>query len=119
MLTDIRALVIEEEALLALDIEDILATHGVAEVRYYRSVAEATLHLDELSTFQLAVVDARFGAAEVVDFTERLARAGVAIVVMSADHAAADGFPSAVPLGKPFDAASLLAACETAKARRR
>lgn len=117
MLTDTRALVIEEEALLALDIEDVLATHGVAEIRYYRSVAEATPHLAELSSFQLAVVDARLGATEVVAFTERLARAGVAVVVMSADHAAADGFPYAVPLGKPFDAASLLAACDTAKTR--
>ena len=117
MLTANRALVIEEEALLALDIEDILTTHGVAEVRYYRSVAEATRHLDELTTFRLAVVDARLGADEVVAFTEQIAKAGVGIVVMSADHTAADGFPYAVPLGKPFDAASLLAACEAATAR--
>lgn len=117
MHTTNRALVIEAEALLALDIEDILANHGVAEFRYYRSVAEATPHMAELSTFGLAVVDARLGAADVVAFTERLARAGVAIVVISADHAAADDFPYAVPLDKPFDAASLLAACDAAKAR--
>jgi DNA-binding response OmpR family regulator len=117
MLTDNRALVIEEEALLALEIEDVLASHGVAETRYYRTVAEATRHLAELSTFRLAVVDARLGAPEVVAFTERLAEAGVAIVVMSADRAAADGFQYAVPLDKPFDAASLLAACDAAKAR--
>jgi DNA-binding NarL/FixJ family response regulator len=117
MLTNIRALIIEEEALLALDIEDILARRGLADIRWYRSVAEATPHFAELSTFGLAVIEARLGAANVVAFTERLAKAGVAVVVMSADHTAADFFPHAVALDKPFDAAGLLAACDAAKAR--
>ena len=111
------AVVIEEEALLALDIEDILAAHGVTEFRHYRGVAEATPHFAELSTFRLAVVEAKFGAAEVIAFTERLAKAGVAIVVMSADHVSTERFPHAVGLAKPFDAAGVVAACAAAKAR--
>ena len=117
MLTNDHALIIEEEVLLALDIEDILARHGLADIRYYRSVAEATPHFAELSTFGLAVIEAKLGAADVVAFSERLAKAGVALVVMSADQTAADFFPHAVPLDKPFDAAGLLAACDAARAR--
>jgi len=109
-------LIIEEEALLALEIQDVLAEHGFGEIRHLRSVAEAAPHFDELAAFRLAIVEARFGAAEVVAFTERLAQAGVATVVMSADRAATELFPHAAALGKPFDAAGLLAACDVATA---
>jgi len=112
-----RILVIEEEPLLALDIEDILVETGLGPVTHHRSVAEAVPHFDELATFHLALIEAKLGAAEVVAFAERLAMAGVATVVMSADHAAAGHFAHAVPLGKPFDAATLLAACHSATAR--
>lgn len=111
-----RILVIEEEPLLALDIEDILAGARLGEVTHHRNVAAALPHLENAGV-SLAIVEARLGAAEVVAFTERLATAGVAVVVMSADRAAADAFPHAVPLGKPFDAASLLAACRAAMMR--
>lgn len=111
-----RVLIIEEEALLALEIQDVLAEHGSTEVRHYRNLAEAAPHFAELATFPLAIVEARLGAPEVVAFTERLAQAGVAVVVMSADRASTELFPHAIGLGKPFDAAGLLAACNAAKA---
>ena len=112
-----RVLVIEEQTLLALEIEDVLRENGFAEVRHHRNVAEATPHFTELATFRLAIVEARLGAAEVVAFTERLVQAGVVVVVMSADRASAESFPRAEPLAKPFDAAGLLAACDAAMAR--
>jgi len=106
-----RILVIEEEPLLALDIEDILTEARFGEVTHYRNVTHAQPHFDELSGFSLAIVEARFGAPEVIGFTERLAKAGVGVVVMSADHTSAQAFPHAAVVGKPFDAASLVAAC--------
>ena len=112
-----RILVIEEEALLALDIEDILKEAGLGEIAYYRSVAEANPHFAELAVSELAIIEARLGANEVVEFAERLARAGVAVVVMSADYGSGQFFPHAAALGKPFDAAGLLTACRAAKAR--
>jgi len=111
-----RVLIIEEEALLALEIEDVLAERGLGEFRHYRRVAEAERHFEELSAFRLAIIEARLGAAEVVAFTERLTKAGVAIVVMSADRAAVEFFPHAAALAKPFDSAGLLAACDAAMA---
>jgi DNA-binding NtrC family response regulator len=111
-----RVLIIEEEALLALEIEDVLAQRGLGEFHHYRRVAEAERHCDELSEFRVAIVEARLGAAEVVAFTEQLAKAGVATVVMSADRAAVECFPHAAALAKPFDSAGLLAACDAAMA---
>lgn len=109
-----RILVIEEEALLALDIEDILTEAEFGEVTHYRNVTQAQQHFDELSGFSLAVIEARLGAPEVISFTERLAQAGVGLVVTSADHTSAEAFPHAAVVGKPFDAASLVAACRAA-----
>jgi len=106
-----RILVIEEEALLALDIEDILTEARFGEVTHFRDVTQAEPHFGELSGFSLAIVEARFGAREVIGFTQRLAKAGVGVVVMSADHTSAEAFPHAAVVGKPFDAASLVAAC--------
>lgn len=118
MPTTDRVLIIEDEALLMLEIEDVLEGHGFTEIRHYRDVAEAGHHDEELATFHLAIVEARLGAAEVVSFTERLARAGVPTVVLSADRAAAEAFPhAAATVSKPFDAATLLAACEAAMER--
>ena len=108
-------LVIEEEALLALDIEDILVEAGLGPVLHHRSVAAARPHLVEPSGIDLAIIEAHLGAAEVVAFVERLVRSGVAVVVMSADNASTQLFPRAAGLGKPFDAAGLLAACRAAK----
>jgi len=116
MPTNDRVLIIEQETLLALDIEYVLAGRGVADVTHYRSVADATSRLTEFSAFHLALVEARLGSAEVIAFTERLVRAGVATVVMSADRTSAELFPHAIPLGKPFDAAGLIAACDAAMA---
>jgi DNA-binding NtrC family response regulator len=115
MPTTDHVLIIEEEALLALDIEYVLSEHGAFEVTHFRSVAEAHVHLSDPSVFRLAFVEARLGAAEVVELTERLVRAGVATIVMSADSRSLDLFPHATPLEKPFDAARLLAACDAAR----
>ncbi len=112
-----RVLIIEEETLLALDIEYVITGHAPAEVTHCRSVAEARAHLSEPVGWSLAIVEARLGAAEVVALAEHLARAGVAVVVMSADRKSMELFPHAVPLEKPFDAAGLLAACDAARAR--
>ncbi len=112
-----RILIIEEEALLALDIEDIVTTARLGEITHLRNVGQALPRFEELAACSLAIVEARLGAPEVVAFTERLAKAGVAVVVMSADHASTEAFPHAVGLGKPFDAAGLLAACRAALSR--
>jgi DNA-binding NtrC family response regulator len=119
MPTTDRVLIVEEETLLALDIETVLADDGTVDVTHRRSVAEARAHGSDPGQFRIAFVEAKLGAAEVVAFTEQLVKAGVATVVMSADRTSMELFPHAAPLEKPFDAARLLAARDAALARLR
>lgn len=115
MLTPDPVLILEEETLLALDIEYVLADRGPVEVTHYRSLVDATPHLDDLGRFSLALIEARLGAREIVAFTERLVAAGVPTVVMSADRKSMELFPHAAALEKPFDAAGLFSACDAAR----
>jgi len=116
MPTTDRVLIIEEETLLALDIEYVLAERGPLDVTHYRSLADAP-RLAELPAFDIAFIEGRLGASAVVAFTEGLVAAGIPTVVMSADRRSLEVFPHAAALEKPFDAAGILAACEAAKAR--
>lgn len=115
MPTPDRVLILEEETLLALDIEYILADRGPVDVTHYRSLAYGEPHLGDVSRFGLALIEARLGAREIVAFTERLVAAGVPTVVMSADRKSMELFPHAAALEKPFDAAGLLSACDAAR----
>ncbi|MDC9825419.1 hypothetical protein PRN20_16940 [Devosia sp. ZB163] len=108
------ALVIEEEYLIASDIEETLISAGVPGVEVYRDVPEFSRSGRPLSGFALAVIEARLGSPEVLDFAERLREAGVAVVITSADRAIQSLFTGTAPLEKPFDTAALLAACEAA-----
>ncbi len=116
MPTTDRVLIIEEETLLALDIEYVLAERGPVEVTHYRGLADAP-PLAELPVFDIAFIEGRLGASEVVAFTEGLVAVGIPTVVMSADRRSLERFPHAGALEKPFDAAALLAACEAARTR--
>lgn len=110
------ALIIEDEFLVALEIQQVLQSAGIGEFLSYRGVAEAEQHFERLTGCDIAVIEARLGAAAVVAFVTRLAKAGVPVVVTSADRAVAALFPLAACLDKPFSAADLLAACATARA---
>ena len=112
-----RVLIVEEETLLALDIESVLADHHPFEVTHVRSVADASPLLLDPVLFRLAIVEARLGAVAVVTLTRKLVDAGVATIVMSADRKSMELFPHAVALEKPFDAARLLEACDAAFAQ--
>ena len=116
MPTPDRVLILEEETLLALDIEYVLADRSPIEVTHYRSLVDAAPQLADLASFGLALIEARLGAREVVAFTERLVAAGVPTVVMSADRTSMELFPHAAALETPFDAAGLLSACDAARA---
>ena len=104
-------LVVEEEYLIAADIEYSLLAAGAARVVIAANIDEAArLPLD----FDLAVIEAKLGADEVVAFCTQLRARGVAVVVTSADRQTQTLFTGTVPLEKPFVASTLLAACEAA-----
>ncbi|MGV3490304.1 MAG: hypothetical protein ACO1OG_03195 [Devosia sp.] len=110
----ITALVVEEEYLIAADIEQSLLAAGVGEVQVVTDISELIETPVAVDRFQLAILEARLGDPEVVAFAAHLRRLGVAVVVTSADTAIQGLFEGASGLGKPFDTAGLIAACEAA-----
>lgn len=111
----LHALVVEEEYLVAADIEQTLRAAGAAHVTITGD-ADAARALD-LSGFTLAVIEARFGHADAVALCAALRAARVPVVVTSADQAVQAMFTGATPLAKPFDTTALLAACAAARQR--
>jgi DNA-binding response OmpR family regulator len=104
-------LIVEEEYLVAAAMESALLGEGCSV-----AIARSVEHVDPRAPgIDLAIVEAQLGAPAVIAFVNALHAAGVATVVTSADRAVASLFTGSVPLEKPFDDATLVAACETAR----
>jgi DNA-binding response OmpR family regulator len=111
----LHVLIVEEEYLIAADMEQTLRAAGSADVVI---VADAdAARTKDFSRFNLAVIEAKFGSPHAVALCAALREAGVAVVVTSADHAVQTLFTGAIPLQKPFDSAALLTACDAARRR--
>lgn len=95
-----KALVIEDQILIALEIQQMLEEFGVPEVRVERWADG--LPSVEHATFDLAVIEGRLGAESVRALANGLRGAGTGVIVTSADGAVADAFPGLVILEKPF-----------------
>ena len=72
----IRALLVEDEPLIAIDTQDTLRAFGVDEVVWARNIAEAEAAI-ETDTFQLALLDLRLGSHSSVPIAQRLAARNV------------------------------------------
>jgi CheY-like chemotaxis protein len=119
MLAGKRIFVVEEQFLVALDIQRMLEESGAGPMVFARSVAEALATPDIWPQFHLAVIEAPLDGAEGPELAARLRDIGVPVVMTSADISRAMRFPAldGVPLVlKPFDADSLLSACRSALA---
>ena len=110
-----RVLIVEEEYLIAADMEQTLRSAGAEDVMIQRD-ANSARALD-FSSFDIAVIEAKFGSPSAVALCAALRAAAVAVVVTSADHAVQVLFTGAIPLQKPFDSTALLAACDAARRR--
>lgn len=115
MLSRERVLIIEEEFLIALDIQRAVESAHVLQALFARNFAEASAISEQFSEFNLAIITAPRtpGDAEVAS---RLHAAGVAIVVCTAAPMGQEGewFTEAQEVSKPFRDEDLLAACARA-----
>ena len=97
----LRVLIVEDEYLVAVDMEQTLQAAGVANVTTVRDAAAAVA--SSLSSFDIAIIEANFGSESSVELCTALQAAGVAVVVTSADLAVQALFTGAVPLQNLFD----------------
>ena len=112
-----RCLVLDDEFLIALDIQQILELAGAKHVASVASASEAIELLRREPKFDLAVLDVKLGGAEghSLDVAAMLAKAGTPFVFltgMRVDNVHAKKFPQAPVVEKPYDALTLLDAAQ-------
>lgn len=120
MLTGTRLLIIEEEFLIALDIQRILEGADTRQTVFTRNFQEAGALADRFGEFDLAIVTAPRPGTPDVAVAEKLANSDLAIVVCTAARGSLEDTPlaNAESLDKPYSDEALLAACARALARR-
>lgn len=121
LLSGARPLIIEEEFLIAMDVQRVLDGAGAGPAVLARSYAEVAALGDNLVRFDLAVVIPPRPDTGDEAVAARLADAGIALVICSAGHLRLAGGPLAGAefVDKPFADDELIAACVRALARSR
>lgn len=117
-----RCLVLDDEFLIALDIQHVLETAGATDVVCIADAAEALKALSRAPQFDLAVLDVKLGgsAGSSATVAAVLARQNVPFVFLTGMRAAevqAQKFPAAPVVEKPYQASALLAAVRKVLAR--
>ena len=108
-----RCLVLDDEFLIALDIQQMLERAGAAQVVCVASAAEAHDLLQREPKFDLAVLDVKLSGPEGTSLgvAEALAGRGTPFIFltgMRVDDVHAKRFPKAPVIEKPYDAVALL-----------
>jgi len=119
LLTGKRCLVLDDEFLIALDIQQILELAGAKHVASVATASEAIALLGRETTFDVAVLDVKLGGTEgnSLGVASVLANAGTPFVFltgMRVDNVHAGKYPQAPVIEKPYDASALLDAIQRA-----
>ena len=119
MLSGERLLIVEEEFLIALDIQRVLEDANAQKAVFARNFSEVASMGDQLGQFDLAIVNPPKREPLDLAVAQRIVASGVAVVVCSAFGKDLEGTPLATAefVGKPFSDDTLLAACRRAIAR--
>ncbi|AZO21361.1 response regulator [Mesorhizobium sp. M1E.F.Ca.ET.045.02.1.1] len=119
LLDGLRILVLEDEFLIAMDVEQLCRDHGAADVVVVRDLAEIDQR-DGLSWFDAAIVDLMLGGVSTLGFAARLRGGGVPFVFASG-HSDADEIESSFPeirlVAKPYSGDDLIEAVALACGR--
>ncbi|MDQ6433592.1 response regulator [Mesorhizobium sp. LHD-90] len=117
LLDGLRILVLEDEFLIAMDVEQICRDDGAADVAIARTLEEADAAISS-SAFDAAVVDLRLGNVSTIPFAEKLRQDGIPFVFASGYTdltEIASSFPGASIVGKPYSGEDLVAALTAAR----
>lgn len=115
-----RCLVLEDEFLIALDIQQILETAGATRVICVSSIADALTQLSH-ERFTVAIVDMMIDNVPSAAVANELLRQNIPFVFltgMSPDAVQARSLPAAPLVGKPYQPDRLIAALNQAIQKR-
>jgi DNA-binding response OmpR family regulator len=119
LLDGLRILVLEDEILIAMDVEQICRDDGAAHVVIARTLEEAEAAASD-SNFDAAIIDLRLGSVSTLPFAARLRDRGVPFVFASGYTSLGEievSFPGARIVGKPYGGEDILAALAEARAQ--
>ena len=119
LLTGRRCVVLDDEFLIALDIQQILELAGAKHVASVATASDTIALLRREPKFDLAVLDLKLGGSEdnSLGVASELARMGTPFVFltgMHVDNVHVRKFPQAPVAEKPYDALALLDAVQRA-----
>lgn len=116
LLEGLRILVLEDELLIAMDVEQLCRDHGAVHVAVAAGLEEIADTLD----FDAAIIDVLLGGVSTFGFAATLKEAGRPFVFASGytDNAeVAKLFPGIAMVGKPYSGKDLIEAVATACGR--
>lgn len=119
-LTGLHILVLEDEFLIAMDLEQLCRDHGAAEITISRSLDQFVAM--SVLGFDAAIVDLRLAGVSTLDFAGRLAREGIPFVFATGFGATEETmrlFPTIPVVAKPYVGEELVAALADAVSRGR
>jgi DNA-binding response OmpR family regulator len=119
-LRELRALIVEDESLLALSLEDDLASAGCSILGPFASLSSAT---DALRTrqFDLAILDVNLNGEMVYPLADELTARSIPFVLLTGYLSTdlPERFRKLPQVTKPYDPANLVAAISQALSRTR
>jgi DNA-binding response OmpR family regulator len=119
LLDGLRILVLEDEILIAMDVEQICRDDGASQVVIARTLEEAEAAV-AASDFDAAIIDLRLGNVSTLSFAATLRDRAVPFVFASGYTSLGDisvSFPGAKIVGKPYGGDDILSALAEARAR--
>lgn len=116
-LAGMRVLVMEDEILIAMDVEQLCRDHGAAKVVLVHDFGSAGPEMALETSFDAAILDVALAGQSTFSFAEKLAVAGVPFI-FATGHAEVEGlfdaFPGVAVIGKPYGEHALIEALSLA-----
>lgn len=109
LLEGLRILVLEDEFLIAMDVEQLCSDHGARDVEIRATLGE--IGDERLAGFDAAIIDVMLGGVSTLDFAKRLEQHGVPFIFSTgyADNQdIATLFPRVAVVGKPYSGEALI-----------
>ncbi len=120
-LDGLNILILEDEFLIAMDVEQLCRDHGAGEVTISRSLQELGPEPVETFQFDAAVVDMRLDGVSTIEFARNLFERRIPFVFATgyADpHETSEAFPGVTVVVKPYLGSDLVDALADAVKRR-
>lgn len=122
VLDGMRVLIIEDEFLIAMDVEQLCRDHGAADVVILRKLAEHGPDPLDGEPFHVAILDVMLSGSSTTYFARRLSEQRIPYIFATgysdSDAALAGAFPDVEIVSKPYAGDALMGAIARALERR-